>query len=106
MQNGHADAADWGAGDGDAYGEWGDTGSTKLKKYQEKIYTALIYLKGAAAPPAAGPFNSTLHTGDPILGLNVVLLYFITYALHWWHVVSSCVVVNLFLALRALCLAC
>ena len=64
------------------------------------------YLKGAAAPPAAGPFNSTLHTGDPILGLNVVLLYFITYALHWWHVVSSCVVVNLFLALRALCLAC
>ena len=63
-------------------------------------------LKGAAAPPAAGPFNSTLHTGDPILGLNVVLLYFITYALHWWHVVSSCVVVNLFLALRALCLAC
>ena len=66
----------------------------------------IVYLKGAAAPPAAGPFNSTLHTGDPILGLNVVLLYFITYALHWWHVVSSCVVVNLFLALRALCLAC
>ena len=63
------------------------------------------YLKGAAAPPAAGPFNSTLHTGDPILGLNVFLLYFITYALRWWHMVSSCVVVNLFLALRALCLA-
>ena len=40
------------------------------------------YLKGAAAPPAAGPFNSTLHTGDPILGLNFVLLYFVTYALH------------------------
>ena len=38
-------------------------------------------LKGAAAPPAAGPFNSTLHTGDPILGLNVFLLYFTTYAL-------------------------
>ena len=68
--------------------------------------TGAAYLKGAAAPPAAGPFNSTLHTGDPILGLNVVLLYFITYALHWWHVVSSCVVVNLLLALRALCLAC
>ena len=33
-------------------------------------------MKGAAAPPAAGPFNSTLHTGDPISGLNVVLLLF------------------------------
>ena len=63
-------------------------------------------LKGAAAPPAAGPFNSTLHTGDPISGVNVVLLHLITYALRWWHMVSSCVVVNLFLALRALCLAC
>ena len=53
----------------------------------------LVYhiLKGAAAPPAAGPFNSTLHTGDPISGLNVVLLYYITYALPWWHMISSCV---------------
>ena len=41
------------------------------------------YLKGAAAPPAAGPFNSTLHTGDPILGLNILLSYFITYAIAW-----------------------
>ena len=64
------------------------------------------YLKGAAAPPAAGPFNSTLHTGDPILGLNVFLLYFITYALRGWHKVSSGIVVNLSLALQALCLAC
>ena len=78
--------------------------STRHASAQDKPGAA--YLKGAAAPPAAGPFNSTLHTGDPILGLNVVLLYFITYALRWWHMVSSCVVVNLFLALRALCLAC
>ena len=77
----------------------------KYIKWTNVIETR-CYLKGAAAPSAAGPFNSTLHTGDPILGLNVALLYFITYALHWWHVVSSCVVVNLFLALRALCLAC
>ena len=35
-----------------------------------------MYLKGAAAPPAAGPFNSTLHTGDPMLGLNVFVALF------------------------------
>ena len=74
--------------------------------YISGSFGSVYILKGAAAPPAAGPFNSTLHTGDPISGLNVVLLYLITYALRWWHMVSSCVVVNLFLAPRALCLAC
>ena len=36
-----------------------------------EIDRILLNLKGAAAPPAAGPFNSALHTGDPFLGLNV-----------------------------------
>ena len=63
------------------------------------------YLKGAAAPPAAGPFNSTLHTGDSTLGLNVFLFYFITYAMDWGPVEHGFPVPNLFLALRTFCLA-
>ena len=47
------------------------------------------YLKGAAAPPAAGPFNSTLHTGDPILGLNVFLFCFIVLLGVQWFPVAS-----------------
>jgi len=84
----------------------GRRGSVRAETRGKWSHEVKDYLKGAAAPPAAGPFNSTLHTGDPISGLNVVLLYLITYALRWWHMVSSCIVVNLFLALRALCLAC
>ena len=55
------------------------------EKYPRTFLEILIfqYLKGAAAPPAAGPFNSTLHIGDPTLGLNVFLFYFITYAIAW-----------------------
>ena len=63
------------------------------------------YLEGAAAPPAAGPFNSTLHTGDPILGLHVSLLHFITYAIAWGPVEHGLPIANLFLALRTFCLA-
>ena len=68
--------------------------------------TGAAYLKGAAAPLAAGPFNSTLHTGDSILGLNVCLFYFITYAIAWGPVEHGFPVANLFLALRTFCLAC
>ena len=53
-------------------------------------------LKGAAAPPAAGPFNSTLHTGDLTLGLNGFLFYFITYAMDWGPVEHGFPVPNLF----------
>ena len=67
--------------------------------------TGAAYLKGAAAPPAAGPFNSTLHTGDPILALNVFLLHFITDAIAWVPVEHGFPVANLFLALRTFCLA-
>ena len=63
------------------------------------------YLKGAAAPPAAGPFNSTLHTGDSTLGLNGFLFYFITYAMDWGPVEHGFPVPNLLLALRTFCLA-
>jgi hypothetical protein len=55
------------------------------RREKSSIYIYIyIYMKGAAAPPAAGPFNSTLHTGDPILGLNVfALLQILLLGVQW-----------------------
>ena len=80
-------------------------GASCLQRLFPGPQQAIFILKGAAAPPAAGPFNSTLHTGDSILGLNFVLFYFITYAIAWGPVEHGLPVANLFLALRTFCLA-
>jgi len=78
---------------------------TALRHWPLAEISAMNYLKGAAAPPAAGPFNSTLHTGDSIWGLNDFVFCFITYAIARGPVEHGLPVANLFLALRTFCLA-